>query len=230
MAQQTGGFAILNTNDLGSGLGRIVDDTRGYYLIGFETLIPTGEAWDPNDVRVRVKRPGLKVRARRGLFGPADSRLPRESRHPGSAGRGGPLAVPVRRHRRAAHHAVRARRQGRLLRPLAVLRRSRRPDVRRRSGRHPPRRPDAAAPRHRRQRPLRRSGTDARPAPPRCGGVSAAAAARPALQRAPADRGRRAATRSAPPSWTLDPRRSARARSSSRCRRSARARSRCRAS
>ena len=79
MAQQTGGFAVLNTNDLGSGLGRIIDDTRGYYLIGFETLIPTGEAWDPNDVRVRVKRPGLTVRARRGLFGPADTRLPRET-------------------------------------------------------------------------------------------------------------------------------------------------------
>jgi VWFA-related protein len=79
MAQQTGGIAILNTNDLGSGLGRIIDDTRGYYLIGFETLIPTGEAWDPNDVRVKVKRPGLKVRARRGLFGPADPKLPRES-------------------------------------------------------------------------------------------------------------------------------------------------------
>ncbi|MEO5820055.1 MAG: VWA domain-containing protein [Vicinamibacteraceae bacterium] len=78
MAEQTGGFAVVNTNDLASGLGRIVDDTRGYYLIGFETLIPKDQAWDPNDVRVRVKRPGLKVRARRGLFGPADTSLPRD--------------------------------------------------------------------------------------------------------------------------------------------------------
>ncbi len=72
MAEQTGGFAVLNTNDLRGGLGRILDDTRGYYLIGFETLIPTGQAWDPNDIRVRVKRPGLTVRSRRGLFGPSD--------------------------------------------------------------------------------------------------------------------------------------------------------------
>jgi VWFA-related protein len=79
MAQQTGGFAVLNTNDLNGGLGRIVGDTRGYYLIGFETLIPTGVPWDPNDVRVRVRRPGLKVRARRGLFGPADPKLQKES-------------------------------------------------------------------------------------------------------------------------------------------------------
>jgi VWFA-related protein len=79
MAEQTGGFAILNTNDLGGGLGRIVDDTRGYYLIGFETLIPKDQPWDPNDVRLRVKRPGLTVRARRGLFGPADSSRPRDA-------------------------------------------------------------------------------------------------------------------------------------------------------
>jgi VWFA-related protein len=72
LAEQTGGFAVLNTNDLASGLTRIADDTRGYYLLGFETLIPTTDAWDPNDVKVRVKRSGLHVRARRGLFGPAD--------------------------------------------------------------------------------------------------------------------------------------------------------------
>ena len=78
MAEQTGGFAIVNTNDLGGGLGRIVDDSRGYYLIGFETLIPKDQAWDPNDMRVRVKRPGLTVRARRGLFGPADTSAPRD--------------------------------------------------------------------------------------------------------------------------------------------------------
>jgi VWFA-related protein len=79
MAEQTGGFAILNTNDLAGGLGRIVDDTRGYYLIGFETLVPKDQPWDPNDVRLRVKRAGLKVRARRGLFGPADTSLPRDA-------------------------------------------------------------------------------------------------------------------------------------------------------
>jgi VWFA-related protein len=78
MAEQTGGFAVLNTNDLQAGLGRIVDDTRGYYLIGFETLIPVGVPWDPNDIRVRVKRPGLTVRARRGLFGPSDPARPRD--------------------------------------------------------------------------------------------------------------------------------------------------------
>jgi len=79
LAQQTGGLAMLNTNDLSGALERILDDTRGYYLIGFETGISGGRPWDPNDVRIRVKRPGLQVRARRGLFGPADRNLPREA-------------------------------------------------------------------------------------------------------------------------------------------------------
>src|SRR4029450_13723290 len=33
LAEQTGGFAIVNQNDINAGIGRIVDDTRGYYLI-----------------------------------------------------------------------------------------------------------------------------------------------------------------------------------------------------
>jgi VWFA-related protein len=78
LADQTGGFAVLNTNDLSGGLTRIADDTRGYYLLGFETLIPTTDDWDPNDIKVRVKRDGLHVRARRGLFGPADPARPRD--------------------------------------------------------------------------------------------------------------------------------------------------------
>jgi VWFA-related protein len=79
LAEQTGGFAVLNTNDLAAGMARVVDDTRGYYLLGFDTLIPNAERWDPNDVRVRVKRPGLRVRARRGLFGPADPKATKDA-------------------------------------------------------------------------------------------------------------------------------------------------------
>jgi hypothetical protein len=69
LAQQTGGFAVLNTNDLAAGMARVIDDTRGYYLLGFDTSISPNERWDPNDIRIHVKRPGLTVRSRRGLFG-----------------------------------------------------------------------------------------------------------------------------------------------------------------
>src|SRR5215204_518944 len=35
LARQTGGFFIHDTNDLAGGIGKIYDDQRGYYLIGY---------------------------------------------------------------------------------------------------------------------------------------------------------------------------------------------------
>lgn len=72
IAEQTGGFAVLNTNDLAAGLRRVRDDAAGYYLLGFEGVPASLRTWDPGRVTVRVKRPGLRVRARKGLFGPSD--------------------------------------------------------------------------------------------------------------------------------------------------------------
>jgi VWFA-related protein len=72
IAAQTGGLAIANTNDLNLAIQRVLDDQRGYYLLGYSTSdgrVPTG--WNQDNVRVRVKRPGLHVRSRQGFFGPA---------------------------------------------------------------------------------------------------------------------------------------------------------------
>lgn len=80
LAEQTGGFAIVSQNDINAGIGRIVDDTRGYYLIGFDTALAPGVRPDPDDVKIKALRPGLQMRARRGRFGPAnpdDGPLPR---------------------------------------------------------------------------------------------------------------------------------------------------------
>jgi VWFA-related protein len=80
LAAQTGGFAVVNDNDVNRGLARIVDDTRGYYLVGFDTSLAPGVQPDPADVQVTTPRPGLWIRARRGRFGPAnpdDGPLPR---------------------------------------------------------------------------------------------------------------------------------------------------------
>jgi VWFA-related protein len=35
LSQQTGGFFIRNNNDLGAGIKRVLDDQKGYYLIGY---------------------------------------------------------------------------------------------------------------------------------------------------------------------------------------------------
>ena len=67
LARETGGLALLNTNDLDRGLGRVYQDTSTYYSIGvnLSKLPATGY----RDVRVEVTRPGLTVRARRGFAG-----------------------------------------------------------------------------------------------------------------------------------------------------------------
>jgi VWFA-related protein len=78
IADQTGGLAIENTNDLNLGLKRVLDDQRGYYLLGYTAPKDSPHTgWDQNRVKVRVKRPGLQVRARQGFFGPFDTRVPK---------------------------------------------------------------------------------------------------------------------------------------------------------
>jgi VWFA-related protein len=72
LSGQTGGFAVVNNNNLSGGLSRIADDTRGYYLIGFDTATAPGVRAGKGDVRIRVNRRDLRVRARRDRFGPAD--------------------------------------------------------------------------------------------------------------------------------------------------------------
>jgi len=65
LAEETGGFAVRNTNDLGGGAVRVADESRVYYLLGFSP--PEGKG--PRDwrkLRVEVSRPGVTVRARKG--------------------------------------------------------------------------------------------------------------------------------------------------------------------
>lgn len=72
VAAQTGGFAIVGQNDLDSGLARIIDDSRGYYLIGFESALESDAPGGAIDVQVRLRRPTLRFRARQARFGPSD--------------------------------------------------------------------------------------------------------------------------------------------------------------
>ncbi|HEY6551978.1 MAG TPA: VWA domain-containing protein [Vicinamibacteria bacterium] len=75
IADLTGGLSVLNTNDLGAGVARILADSRGYYLVGYEPPRETfaGERPRFHQLKVRVKRPGLKVRSRKGFFGLSDA-------------------------------------------------------------------------------------------------------------------------------------------------------------
>ena len=74
LAADTGGLFILNTNDIAAGVRRALDDQQGYYLLGYAPQSDTFSTANPkfHSLRVRVKRPGLRVRSRRGFIGRAD--------------------------------------------------------------------------------------------------------------------------------------------------------------
>ncbi|HMJ25408.1 MAG TPA: VWA domain-containing protein [Pyrinomonadaceae bacterium] len=77
LAQQTGGIAIKNNNDLSNGIRRVLEDQRGFYLIGYR---PDNATFDPRTGRrtfhklsLKVTRPGkFTVRMRNGFYGVTD--------------------------------------------------------------------------------------------------------------------------------------------------------------
>lgn len=82
LANQTGGFAIRNNNDINGGIRRVIDDQKGYYLIGYR---PDDSTFDRvlgrrkfHKLSLKVKRPGkFNVRMRNGFFGITDDeRIP----------------------------------------------------------------------------------------------------------------------------------------------------------
>jgi VWFA-related protein len=77
LAQATGGTFSEHQNDLGVAVHRVVEDSNGYYLIGYH---PAASTFDPkagqprfHSIAVRVKRPGFQVRARTGFLGNAEA-------------------------------------------------------------------------------------------------------------------------------------------------------------
>jgi len=72
LAAETGGLALSDGNDIGGAIERAWSDQDGYYLIGYEpeaSSVPApGAVPLERKVTVRVKRKGLKVRARRVYY------------------------------------------------------------------------------------------------------------------------------------------------------------------
>ena len=66
LAEATDGLAIVSSNDLAKGLKRVVDDLSSYYLLGYYSTGKLDGKFHP--ITVRVKRPGVQVRARRGFL------------------------------------------------------------------------------------------------------------------------------------------------------------------
>ena len=77
LAQQTGGLAIRNSNDISGGIRRAMEDQEGYYLIGYR---PDDSTFDSRSgkhkfhkLSLKINRPGkFNVRMRNGFYGITD--------------------------------------------------------------------------------------------------------------------------------------------------------------
>lgn len=69
LSDETGGFAVVNRNQFGGSFQRIVEDNSSYYVLAY---YPASTKRDGkfHKIEVRVARPGLSVRSRRGYVAP----------------------------------------------------------------------------------------------------------------------------------------------------------------
>jgi VWFA-related protein len=64
LSDDTGGFAVVNSNAFATAYDRIVRDNSSYYAMAYRP--PAGKAGSFHKIEVKVNRPGLTVRARQG--------------------------------------------------------------------------------------------------------------------------------------------------------------------
>ena len=74
LAQQTGGLAIQNSNDLAGGIKKVIEDQKGYYLIGYRPEESTFDLVSGrrkfHKLTLKVMRPGkFNIRMRSGFYG-----------------------------------------------------------------------------------------------------------------------------------------------------------------
>lgn len=76
-ATASGGFAITDSDDFTGGLARIVQDLDQYYVLGFYPSAPEGKGY--RQIEVRVNRPGVTLRYRRGYVGGSSTPAPKNA-------------------------------------------------------------------------------------------------------------------------------------------------------
>jgi hypothetical protein len=72
VARETGGFAVLNNNDINLGIQRVLKDQQSFYMIGFD---PDDVKFDRkyHSIKLRANRPNLQTRTRSGFIGFPDA-------------------------------------------------------------------------------------------------------------------------------------------------------------
>ena len=86
IADNTDGLLIANTSSLDAQISRVVEDVSSYYLLTYSSSNPKLDGRF-RAITVRVKREGVKVRARRGYRGRTADELVSSTATPGAAGK-----------------------------------------------------------------------------------------------------------------------------------------------
>jgi VWFA-related protein len=94
IADNTDGLLIANTSNLDAQISRIVEDVSSYYLLTYSSSNPKLDGRF-RAITVRVKREGVKVRARRGYRGRTADELVSSTATPGAAGKSMAPSTPA---------------------------------------------------------------------------------------------------------------------------------------
>ena len=67
LSEETDGRAIINQNDFRPGLQQMLDDLNAYYLLGYNSTLQATDG-EFHEIEVRVSRPQVNLRARKGYW------------------------------------------------------------------------------------------------------------------------------------------------------------------
>jgi VWFA-related protein len=84
LADNTDGRAIVNRNDLATGMKQIIRDASGYYLLGYTSASAPSDG-KFHTIDVKVKRPNVEVRARKGYWAYTSEDVARATAAPAKA-------------------------------------------------------------------------------------------------------------------------------------------------
>ncbi|MEO8682314.1 MAG: VWA domain-containing protein [Vicinamibacterales bacterium] len=84
LSENTDGRAIVNRNDIGPAMKQIIRDASAYYLVGY-TSNPAPTDGKFHEIKVKVKRPGVQVRSRKGYWAYTEADVARATAGPKAA-------------------------------------------------------------------------------------------------------------------------------------------------
>jgi VWFA-related protein len=98
LSRETGGRAIVNSNEPTKRLAQVIGDASAYYLLGYTPVRDMADG-KFHRIEVKVRRPGVRVLARRGYWAPTEEEMNpavvSETHEPGLSDALSELVVPL---------------------------------------------------------------------------------------------------------------------------------------